>query len=128
MKCFIIITLFLSSLAFAQDSQQEQDARAIRELIKSAKALSEAELSCQQDSDCTVIAVGSRACGGPAGYLIASENNSNLAEISFLAHQSMLKEAEYNRRYRILSICSVLMPPEPSCHQKVCKQLNTREI
>ena len=37
--------------------------------------LNEGNLSCNSDSNCEVLAIGDKACGGPQTYLIASTLN-----------------------------------------------------
>lgn len=116
----MIFVLFLSVSTFAQDGQQRRDAEAIRAVIESAKILAASDLSCTSASDCEVIAIGSRACGGPSGYLVTSKNNQNLNEIETLAQRSENLQQEYNRNYRMISICSILARPMPKCVAERC--------
>lgn len=126
-KFVILLAFTLSSFTFAQANQREQDARAISDLVEAAKLLAGTNLECQDSTDCVVLEVGSRACGGPAGHLISSKKNQNLPELEYLGQQSSLKEAEFNLKYRVLSICSVKIPPQVGCIRAQCKTLNSGE-
>lgn len=120
----VVILLFtLTSLltnAFAVEGI-ERDRAAIKALVASVQLLAKSDLSCTSGSDCVALAVGSRACGGPSSFVVTSKDNANLAELETLTHATTEKEYAFNHKYRIVSICSVAMPPELACEKKLCK-------
>ncbi|WP_408098034.1 hypothetical protein ACJVC5_03670 [Peredibacter sp. HCB2-198] len=121
MKLLIALLPFVFiSGVWAQDNQQ-RDAEAIAQLIKVTKYLADSDLRCAKASDCKIIPIGSRACGGPSSYMITSQFNSNMAELEYLATQTEVKQAAYNRNYNVMSICTLVMPPEAKCVASYCR-------
>lgn len=115
---FLLMTLStigFSGATFAQD--QEADQRAIEVVEKTVKALASEDLNCRVDSDCAVIAYGARACGGPAGYLVASKLNPVFTEIKYLAKRTVEREEKFNADYGVISICSLAVRPTSTCAQ-----------
>ena len=121
MKLIAVFTLLLSLSAWSQSSQEQQDGEALGALIKSAKLLADTDLRCQSAADCTVVEIGSRACGGPSTHFITSDDNSNMEELQYLARQTRAKGEAFNRNYGRISICTVVMPPVAKCIQQQCK-------
>ncbi|WPU65060.1 hypothetical protein [Peredibacter starrii] len=117
---FALLSLILTSGVFAQDNQQ-RDAEAIAQLMKVTKYLADSDLRCAKATDCKLIPVGARACGGPSGYMITSQLNANMTELEYLAAQTEAKQAAFNRNYNIMSICSLIMPPELKCIASYCR-------
>lgn len=113
----ILMTLSISSAM----ANEERDARVINATITAAQTLASADLSCTKTTDCVVIALGSKACGGPNGFLVASTKNATIRQIRALAKQSEALEAGFNLRYGIVSNCMVAAQPSPSCVAKVCQ-------
>jgi hypothetical protein len=64
-------------------------------------------------SQCGVIAFGAKACGGPQGYIVYSRKVSNEQRLESLADQYAQLEREWNHRNRVISTCSIAMPPTP---------------
>lgn len=117
---FLIATIMICA-SFSTFASEKKDRAAINSLIKAANLISSVDLSCSSNADCKSIAVGSRACGGPASFIVVSENNQNMDEISYLAKQSEMKEAAFNLRYAVFSICSIATQPAPNCSNKICR-------
>lgn len=80
-------------------------------------------LRCTQNSECAVMPVGDRACGGPRDYLIYSAGDTNVTELSRLAALSTSLEDAFNRTAEIVGICSIAMPPDVACVANVCEAL-----
>lgn len=115
----IVLASFFLSTAFAQD--QQRDGEAVAALMKITKYLADADLRCMSVDDCKLLPIGSRACGGPSGYVITSKMNGNMSELEYLATQTEVKQAAYNRTYGIQSICSLIVPPELKCLSNYCR-------
>ena len=116
----VVFASLLLNTAIAQENQH-RDGEAIAALMKVTKFLADADLRCATVDDCKLISVGSRACGGPAGYLVTSKLNGNMTELNYLASQTEVKQAAYNRNYGIQSICSLITPPELRCFSNYCR-------
>lgn len=116
MKASIILAAFIfSSFAIAAMPENPAD-----HIVKAMTVLNEQNLKCQTDNDCGTLAYGSKACGGPNGFIVASENNSKLNQIETLAHMSENVEADYNRENNVNSTCDQIMAPPVKCIQNKC--------
>ena len=91
-----VLSVLALTLAFSAHADQARDAAEIAKLNKQVTTLAKKDLSCTFPSDCQVIAVGSRACGGPNGYVVTSVNNKDLTKLETLAQTVTKKEAAYN--------------------------------
>ena len=80
--------------------------------LKAAIAL---DNKCTTAADCSVIAVGARACGGPSGYLAYATKCSNALDVQLMAQLTNHLEAQYNLENSVVSICSIVMPPGVAC-------------
>jgi len=77
------------------------------------------EARCDTDDQCNTIEYGHRACGGPAGYKVYSNLNTDVALLreASQAHVSLSKE--YNSYNGTISICSMASRPSFIC-DNVC--------
>lgn len=79
------------------------------------------DLSCVKDADCEAVAYGSRACGGPSGYMIVSNQSLRYNDIIILADELTEKEILHNQMTGAVSTCEFLMPPTVSCVSNSCR-------
>jgi len=100
-----------------QNVNQDEIAKRYDELRKIAAA----DLSCAAVSDCEAVALGSKACGGPSGYLVASARNSSFDQILELAEDLAALESQYNIDNQVMSNCMFEMPPDLECAAAACK-------
>jgi hypothetical protein len=122
MKLLISLLILLSANStYAQFSQEQRDRIALQKLSAKLHEMAEANLSCEADSDCLLYPAGSKACGGPTQYIIASTKNEYLPYVEYLAKLLTEKEHQFNARYHVISDCSLRMPPVPVCEAKICK-------
>lgn len=91
------------------------------QLISLIDSLSGADLSCDQDNDCVVVAIGHRACGGASGYVITSRENPNLEQVQALAQQSTIEDTQAAGASGSVSTCEYHVPPVASCVQRTCQ-------
>lgn len=115
------VLVSLSTYAQTATTKKQEDA-ALTSLQTAMEGLAQSERGCGQDTDCVSYPFGDRACGGPSGYVFTSKNNLNLVEIEFLAKQLSNREEAYNRKWGVISICSMEMPPELECKNQVCSE------
>ncbi|HXH30373.1 MAG TPA: hypothetical protein VNJ01_06150 [Bacteriovoracaceae bacterium] len=121
---FLTLSMFALTLttgAWAQSGNQVRDRAAIDQLFSTTKGLSASDLSCSKTTDCTAMELGSKACGGPSDFVVASKKNKNLEEVSYLAQRTVDRENDYNVSYNVISDCMLRLPPEVSCQANVCK-------
>lgn len=90
-------------------SEQEQEHRALIDLYNELYELAYSE-TCQDISDWTFTAFGTKACGGPQGYLPYS---TKIDVSSFLQKVDAYSEAEneFNIKWGIASTCDIQTPP-----------------
>lgn len=122
MKLLSVLLLALSFNVYSQSAEQTRDRLAIDALAKTAHLLSMLDLRCSETSDCMVLPMGTKACGGPTSYLVTSRMHRFLDEIEELSSKVTDKEKEYNDRYRVGSDCSIMSPPAVVCRNKICSR------
>ncbi|NVJ61044.1 MAG: hypothetical protein HWE27_11685 [Gammaproteobacteria bacterium] len=104
-------TAALSQAEFNQKLVSE--AKQINELAKNHQA-------CNVTSDCDVVPVGARACGGPDWYLIMSKNGSGAEQLRQKVDQYTNQKHLFNQKFNVRSICVMQPKPEASCIQQKC--------
>ena len=90
-------------------SLQEKEFAQLQETKKGIEQLSASGI-CVENSECKVIAFGSKPCGGPWTYLAYS---TAIDEASFLELVANYNAAEhvYNTKWGIVSDCMAVGPP-----------------
>lgn len=92
-----------------KSSSQFNDNQLLSDLYIEIVALS-TSYTCSNENDWKYTAIGSKACGGPTGYIAYSkklDRHAFLAKVDFYTHQQDL----YNKKWGIVSDCTI--PPEP---------------
>jgi len=79
-----------------------------------------ANKECDTSNQCQVIAVGSRACGGPSQYAIYSKKAVNSDKVQTLASKITVAEKSFNEINDMMSICQHLEEPAAQCVNNVC--------
>ncbi len=82
--------------------------------LKTAIAL---ENQCATSTDCNILPVGARACGGPSSFVAYSVKSSNIENIHSLAQLTTQLEQQYNSENSVLSMCFIAMPPSAVCDE-----------
>jgi len=112
MKAFVILLLLVCSVASCQNKEEVQNVTlqglelqfvAIQELLN--------ESNCSDSSQCSYIAYGTKACGGPQGYLVFS-SEIDTEKLKGLVNKYTTAEDTYNKQNGIMSDCSIPSPPE----------------
>jgi hypothetical protein len=76
---------------------------------------------CSSDSQCQVLPIGAKACGGPAGFLAWSTAKTNAAELQALAERYKAEQQASNDSSGRISNCRVLTPPAAACRANTCQ-------
>jgi len=79
-----------------------------------------ADTSCDGDSQCHSLGVGSKACGGPERYLAWSSKHSDGAALQALAQQHSAARRADDARAGMMSTCSVVSDPGAVCRAGRC--------
>ena len=110
MKKFIFpLLLLLSSCQLINEERETQEITDLEELYKKIVSISESK-SCTNSSQWKFTAIGSKACGGPSGY-IAYSSEINESEFLDLVAQYTKLQKEYNTKNNIGSDCSLVASP-----------------
>ncbi len=117
---FLLIFVLTIGSALAETSTQIREEDAISGLETASMNLAQGDMSCLSSRQCVTISLGSKACGGPQSYFIASRRNFNFNEVASLAIRSVSREMMYNRKYHVISTCTAIMPPKGVCVNSVC--------
>lgn len=64
-------------------------------------------------SQCGVVPFGAKACGGPQSYIVYSRKVTNEERLKSLTAQYAQLEQEWNHRNKVISTCSMALPPVP---------------
>ena len=107
---FALIIIFLSACSSTKDLTQDQEKENLSNSFQKITSLANSE-NCVDASTWSFTAYGSKACGGPQGY-IAYSNNINTTQFLALVEQYTQDEKSYNQKWGIISDCSI--PQEPT--------------
>ncbi|GAA60961.1 hypothetical protein P20652_2833 [Pseudoalteromonas sp. BSi20652] len=94
--------------------------------IKTAKAELNTLITdkqCDTSTQCRVIAVGSRACGGPSSFVVYSTNAASEEQVTILGEKITKLESNYNSQKGMMSICQHLTTPSTQCVENKCVKL-----
>ena len=96
--------------AVADDLTQEQEATSLSEMFVEIESLA-SSVSCSDSSEWAFVSYGSKACGGPVGYIAYS---STIDTVLFLEKVEVhrIAEEDYNMKWGIASDCSA--PSQPN--------------
>lgn len=110
-----------TNLAIQVDSQKldSSDIAAHKQSLEDVSA----DKSCDTNTQCKVIAVGARACGGPSSYLVYSTKSANEKQVMQLADQITKLERAFNKQNQMMSICQHLIEPATQCVENKCVKL-----
>lgn len=84
-----------------------------------------ANTECDSQSQCKVLAVGSRACGGPSQYLVYSTKHATAADVEKLADTITQQAKQFNAQNEIVSTCQHLTKPAAQCKNNQCVAVNS---
>jgi hypothetical protein len=76
---------------------------------------------CTDDSQCRVLPIGARACGGPASHLAYSTAHTDGAELQVLAERYHAEQQAGNQRAGMVSTCRMVPTPVASCRANTCQ-------
>ena len=67
--------------------------------------------TCNGAGECAYLPIGSKACGGPIGYIVFS-NNIDVAALKKMVDKYTADQKTYNIENDVISDCSLANPPE----------------
>ncbi len=78
------------------------------------------DAACDSSAQCKTVPVGSKACGGPEGYLAYSTKRSDSAKVARLAAEDAAQRKQDDQRSGMVSNCMMLMDPGATCSAGRC--------
>lgn len=75
---------------------------------------------CTSVSDCALLPIGNKPCGGPEDYMAYSTTNSDVAKLKELGQQYTEQRRQYNKENQIIGTCVVTPKPGLSCVRNQC--------
>ncbi|NVK22183.1 MAG: hypothetical protein HWD86_06665 [Kangiellaceae bacterium] len=94
-----------------------------QQLLQNIEAMI-ADKSCQQVSDCDLLPVGARPCGGPDSYLPYAPNKVSDPKVLSALNQAYKKKIQdYFAENQIMGICVATPKPSVACQQNQCVAL-----
>ena len=74
-----------------------------------------------EPSQCKLIAVGSKPCGGPAGYLVYSTTKSNEAKLKQMVAEFNQLAQQFNQERKLMSDCMLVTEPKMEFADGLCR-------
>lgn len=87
----------------------EEDQMVLQELLLNINAIAES-VPCTNESDWNFTPIGSKACGGPSGY-IAYPNQINQATFLYDVQRYTIATGQFNTKWGIFSTCDITPAP-----------------
>lgn len=97
----------------AQEAESQRLSRELRALVGTA--------ACTADSQCSSLAVGAKACGGPAGYLAWSSVGTDAARVKDLAARLTAAQQREIVAGGLRSNCAFVADPGAVCQAGRCQ-------
>lgn len=105
-----ISVLLISACKDKFEGSKEDDRQQLERLMAEIKAISEQE-KCVNSADWKFLPIGSKACGGPTGIVTYSVKIDTTAFLEKV-NKYTKEQAAFNKKWKIVSDCSVLLPPK----------------
>jgi len=78
--------------------------------------------TCTNSNQCGALAVGHKACGGPASFLAYSTENTDTTKLFDLASKHQALSKSYNQAIGAMSDCAMVMQPVMACIDNICQK------
>ncbi|MDO7172249.1 hypothetical protein [Mariniflexile sp. AS56] len=122
-KLLILVTACLVLMAFQCDedavSTQETEQQDLNMSKKAIEDLASTSI-CNDTFTCKYMALGSKPCGGPWGYLVYS-SSINFEKLENMVAIYNKNEADFNKKWGIISDCAFATPPTSlKCENNIC--------
>lgn len=125
MKLILLFILFAGSVASCEQvvaDDQEITAENLEKKLAEIRSMVNTD-SCSETGQCRFLAYGSKACGGPQGYLLFS-NQIDVEALTQKVEEYNKAEDAYNKKFGIISDCMYATPPEKLiCENGKCVQV-----
>ena len=93
--------------------ETEEEYRADRAELVAELEVAIGDASASSEGACAVVAVGEKACGGPAAYRVYSESDGDPDRVVALAADVTALDKRAIAAFSLVSTCEALVPPTP---------------
>ncbi|MGX1024025.1 hypothetical protein [Psychroflexus sp. MBR-150] len=109
---FFSLSLFFFSACSNTDDEltKNQEAKLLDEMFSEIENLALSQ-ECDDPTEWRITSYGSKACGGPIGYLAYSINIDTVSFLNKIEKHRIAQQA-FNEKWDIISDCSVPIQPE----------------
>ncbi|CAM1360366.1 hypothetical protein [Tenacibaculum xiamenense] len=90
-------------------ANQEEHYQEVKKIFDQANDMVK-DLDCKDSDNWSFVSYGSKACGGPHGY-IAYSNEINVELFLSLIEKHRTEEDKYNKKWNVVSTCDTPAPP-----------------
>ena len=125
-KMVFSLTMLLSvsliqacSQANSSNSPENSSDSSNKDLYSQIQELANVE-GCTSSSDCALLPVGNKPCGGPESYMPYSKTNSDVAQLQKLGQQYSEMRKQYNKDNQVMGTCVMTPKPQVSCLRNQC--------
>lgn len=108
-KWSFLLLLFFAFGCLDNGGNQNDDLAALQAMFEEIQALSDS-VACTDSNEWVFTAYGSKACGGPQGYIPYS-SQIDVADFLSKVEEYTVAERNYNIRWGIVSTCDVTPQP-----------------
>ncbi len=122
-----LLPAVLASLVAACQAQPlAGDALAAEASLLQRIAAEVGEARCTATADCRTLAIGSKACGGPASWIAWSATTSDGEQLQAWAQELAQRQRQRAEAEGMVSTCSVVPDPGARCDAGRCVPARTR--
>jgi hypothetical protein len=124
MKFILALFLFIGSVSGCEQAEADQEitAKNLEKQLAGIHSVINSE-SCSGTGKCSFLAYGSKACGGPQGYLLFSDQ-IDVEALTKMVEEYNKAEDAYNKKFGIISDCMYATPPgKLECANGKCVQV-----
>ena len=107
------------SQADSQNDNANNQAPSTKDLYSQIQELANVE-GCTSSSDCALLPIGNKPCGGPESYMPYSKTNSDVAQLKKLGQEYSKMREQYNKDNQIMGTCVITPKPQVSCLRNQC--------
>ena len=124
MKLILMLFLFIGSISGCEQAEDDQGitAKNLEKQLAEIHSVINAD-SCSETGKCNFLAYGSKACGGPQGYLLFS-NHVDVESLTTMVEEYNKAEDAYNKKFGVISDCMfITSPTQLACENGKCIQV-----
>lgn len=111
---FVLAIVSIGSFSCDSESDenltQEEELQNLQELFQDIETMADS-VSCEDASEWTYTAFGSKPCGGPMGFIAYSTTIDTLEFLRLIEQHRQLQD-KYNNKWDVASDCSVPSQPD----------------